>query len=145
MEVAMNAGKKWTKEEEAYLLQELKNNISMEQIAGTHGRTVKGIRLRIEDLAYQMYLAKTPVSEIMTRTKLTKEQLKQAFQRIQTQPPNKTTEVVLELTEIREELAELQEEIQELKGLLIEINKKISVPVPVPSSARPLGRVPHQT
>lgn len=103
------AGQKWTPEEEAALLQHLTNNVSMEEIAGLLGRTIKGVQLRTEDLAYKMHLAKVPMREIMRRTKLTSDQLTEAFQRIQTRPLSKSKQWLA----LREEVAAMHKEMHQ--------------------------------
>ena len=70
-----NPGKKWTDEEENTLLQELDKNINIENIAQIHNRTIGGIRARQRTIAYNMYLKKASIEEIMIKTKLDKEQL----------------------------------------------------------------------
>ena len=70
-----NLGKKWTDEEENILLQELDKNINIENIAQIHNRTIGGIRARQRTIAYNMYLKKASIEEIMIKTKLDKEQL----------------------------------------------------------------------
>jgi hypothetical protein len=70
-----NLGKKWTDEEENTLLQELDKNINIENIAQIHNRTIGGIRARQRTIAYNMYLKKASIEEIMIKTKLDKEQL----------------------------------------------------------------------
>jgi Glu-tRNA(Gln) amidotransferase subunit E-like FAD-binding protein len=110
----MNAGKKWTKEEEAYLLEELRNNHTMEQIAETHERTLKGIILRIELLSYHMYLAKVPVAEILKRSKLTRTQLSEAIQRLAAQKPTKKTNIETELALIHKEIKEVKNMIRSI-------------------------------
>ena len=70
-----NMGQKWTDEEENTLLQELDKNINIENIAQIHNRTIGGIRARQRTIAYNMYLKKASIEEIMIKTKLDKEQL----------------------------------------------------------------------
>ena len=70
-----NLGKKWTDEEENTLLQELDKNINIENIAQIHNRTIGGIRARQRTIAYNMYVKKASIEEIIIKTKLDKEQL----------------------------------------------------------------------
>ena len=59
-----NRGKKWSKVEETELLQHIENNISIDEIANLHKRTISGIRCRINDIAYNMYLSNGNIDEI---------------------------------------------------------------------------------
>ena len=70
-----NGGQKWTDEEENTLLQELDKNINIEIIAQTHKRTIGGIIGRQRTIAYNMYVKKASIEEIIKKTKLDKEQI----------------------------------------------------------------------
>ena len=76
-----NKGKKWTDKEENLLLQELDKNINIEIIAQTHNRTIGGIRGRQRTIAYNMYVKKVSIEEIIRKTKLDKEQILETITR----------------------------------------------------------------
>lgn len=65
-----NIGNKWTQLEEMLLIDELSENISIDEIAKNHGRTVGGIKSRCKDIAYKLYRQNKPIEEITTTTKL---------------------------------------------------------------------------
>mgnify|MGYP006075591895 CR=1 FL=1 len=65
-----NIGNKWTQLEEMLLIDELSENISIDEIAKNHGRTVGGIKSRCKDIAYKLYRQNKPIEEITMTTKL---------------------------------------------------------------------------
>ena len=68
-------GTKWTEEESKRLLEEIKNGLEFEEIAKIHNRSVGGVRARLRQHAYAMYLNKDPIELIMETTKLSKENI----------------------------------------------------------------------
>ncbi len=71
-----NKGKRWYKSEINQLLDEIKNNISIEQIAITHQRTVKAIKFRLLYIGNTMYKDKIEIDEILKITKVNEDELK---------------------------------------------------------------------
>lgn len=67
-----NVGNKWSELEEMLLLEELSENISIDEIARNHSRTVCGIKSRCKDIAYKLYRQNKPIEEIIMTTKLSK-------------------------------------------------------------------------
>jgi hypothetical protein len=53
MKLPNNVGKSWTKTEENQLMEEIKADMDIETIAKDHGRTIKGIEMRIESIIYK--------------------------------------------------------------------------------------------
>ena len=76
-EYPSNMGLKWFEDEEALLLEELKQNIDIETIAQNHNRTKGGINARRREIAYRMYLKNMSIEEIMEQTKLDDECMNQ--------------------------------------------------------------------
>jgi hypothetical protein len=72
-----NLGKKWYDDEDALLMEELNNNIDIEIIAQKHNRTLGGIKCRCGHIAYNMYLKDIPMEEIIEKTHLDEQYIKQ--------------------------------------------------------------------
>ena len=132
IECPTNFGQKWTDEEENTLLQELDKNINIEIIAQTHKRTIGGIRGKQQTIAYNMYVKKASIEEIIIKTKLDKEQIMETITRkensqkktkktkITQEPKIETKKVSLEneIIEMRSEIKELKNTIKELVGMM---------------------------
>ncbi len=104
-EYPSNMGQKWTDEEETTLLEELYNNIDIQTIAQKHNRTIGGIEARRRELAYKMHLKKMSTEEIIKKTKLDYDSIKQTIEKRQKNNSKKTTNT------------------KEIDNILISINK----------------------
>lgn len=121
----INMGQKWTDEEENTLLQELDKNINIEIIAQKHNRTIGGIRGRQRTIAYNMYVKRASIEEIIIKTKLDKEQIMETITRKEnsqkkvkiTQKPKKVS-LENEIIEMRNEIKELKNTIKELVEMM---------------------------
>jgi hypothetical protein len=119
-----NMGQKWTTEEENILLQELDENINVEIIAQTHNRTVGGIKGKQRTIAYNMYIKKVPIEEIIKKTKLDKEQIMETIiTKKKSQKIKKTQDQQIELKKVslENEIIEMKSEINELKKTIKEL------------------------
>ena len=120
-----NMGQKWTDEEENTLLQELDKNINIEIIAQTHNRTIGGIRGRQRTIAYNMYVKKVSIEEIIRKTKLDKEQIIETITRKEN--PQKKVKITQEpkiepkKVSLENEIIEMRSEIKELKNTIKEL------------------------
>lgn len=120
-----NMGQKWTDEEENTLLQELDKNINIEIIAQTHNRTIGGIRGRQRTIAYNMYVKKVSIEEIIIKTKLDKEQIIETITRREN--PQKKVKITQEpkiepkKVSLENEIIEMRSEIKELKNTIKEL------------------------
>ena len=123
-EYPSNIGQKWFDDEEALLLEELKQNIDITKIAQNHNRTMGGINSRRKEIAYKMYLKNMPMEEIVENTKLDEGSIKQTIENRKNYSLKKTTEtkkpfsLVTEITEIKKEITEIKNTIQELVEML---------------------------
>lgn len=119
-----NMGQKWTNEEEKTMLNELKNNIPINEIAHLHGRTIGGINARRNDVAYKLYSDGVSVSEIMTQTKLTHNEIMETITKRKTKTiKSHTPQTPLPL--VTNETNEINE-INEI-NFIDEINETINV------------------
>ena len=134
-----NGGQKWTDEEENTLLQELDKNINIEIIAQTHKRTIGGIIGKQRTIAYNMYVKKASIEEIIKKTKLDKEQIMKTItirenpeKKVKiTQEPEKKVKITqepkikpkkvsleYEIIKMRSDMKELKNTIKELTGMM---------------------------
>ena len=120
-EYPSNMGQKWTDEEEILLLEELNNNLDIGAIAQEHSRTIGGINSRRREIAYKMHLKNISTEEIINKTKLDYDSIKQTIEKRQNNNPKKPISIKSEITEIKKpisiksEIAEMKNEIKELK------------------------------
>jgi hypothetical protein len=120
-----NMGEKWTDEEDNTLLQELDKNINIEIIAQTHNRTIGGIRGRQRTIAYNMYVKKVSIEEIIRKTNLDKEQIMETITRKEN--PQKKVKITQEpkiepkKVSLENEIIEMRSEIKELKNTIKEL------------------------
>ena len=116
-----NMGLMWTGEDENTLLQELNKNTPVEIIAQILKRTIGGILGKQKSIAYNMYIRKMCIEDIIIKTKLDKEQLMDMI----TKQQNKTRTFKNEIFEIKDEIKELKntikDEIKELKNTIKEL------------------------
>lgn len=89
-------GKRWSDEEEASLLLEIKSDVSISDIAKTHDRTYGGITSRLREIACKMLLNGREMHYVIGETHLTENQINEALDRKQrsvtkTQTKNKET------------------------------------------------------
>jgi hypothetical protein len=133
-------GKKWMKEEEQQLLDELQNNMSFHDIATIHERTVCGIKAHCETIIYQMYqnghsneeISKTimfsddDIRYIINKYELKKENHKERCEKrnkehqttIPTMIEPRSSKYELELTELRQEMTSIKNDVKEILRLM---------------------------
>jgi hypothetical protein len=124
-EYPSNFGQKWTDEEENTLLQELDKNINIELIAQIHNRTIGGIIGKQRTIAYNMYVKKVSIEDIIIKTKLDKEQIMETITRKEnSQKKEKTTQkpkIEPKKVSLENEIIEMRSEIKELKITIKEL------------------------
>jgi hypothetical protein len=107
-EYPSNMGQKWTDEEVLLLLEELNNNIDIETISQKHNRTIGGIECRRKEIVYKMYLKKMSTEEIIKKTKLDYDSIKQIIEKKQNISKKQITE---------------KKQTKEIDNVFISINK----------------------
>jgi hypothetical protein len=75
-----NYGKKWSDYEDNTLIYKLEKNIDIETIAQLHKRSIGAIKIRQRTIAYNLYLKKMSIDEIINLTRLDKEQITEAIE-----------------------------------------------------------------
>jgi hypothetical protein len=74
-------GKAWTSGEETQLLESIKQNTQIKQVAMQHERTPGGITSRLRHIAYKLYINNISLENIQTITGLTCEVIADAIKR----------------------------------------------------------------
>jgi hypothetical protein len=110
-----NFGQKWTNEEECMLLEELSKGNNIEIIASNHNRTKGGIISRQRLIAYNMYLKNNSMDEIINKTKLSEDSIKQTI--FKRENSNKRKEPNELKDNFMEEIINKRKEPNELKDL----------------------------
>ena len=117
-EYPSNTGQKWTNEEEILLLEELSKNINIQLIAQCHNRTTGGINARRREIAYKLYNNNNSMDEIILKTKLDRECIREIIERRQNNNSKKITEIKKPL---ESEINEMKNDIKELKNTIKEL------------------------
>lgn len=107
----MMIGAKWTVKEELELLNEIKKNKTVKQIAENHERTVGGINSRIRHIAYNMHKNSVPMNEIENKTKLSRTEIECLIGRtinVNSVKKNKNREIYEKLIEMDKKIVEIK-------------------------------------
>ena len=131
-EYPSNMGQKWTDEEELLLLEELNNNIDIETISQKHNRTIGGIECRRKEIVYKMYLKKMSTEEIIKKTKLDYDSIKQIIEKKQNNSKKQITEKkqTKEIDNVfisinKNDYIELQNDVKNMKNDIIEVKNTL--------------------
>lgn len=125
-EIALNKGKKWTDEEDALLLSELKLNNNFGVIAINHKRTTSSISSRTRKLIYDMYLKNMSIDEIAKLLKIDYAYINDTIEHHKLQEQNKLTKTKsnpkstneYKLNDIKKDIDELKQSIKDLTQLV---------------------------
>jgi hypothetical protein len=127
-----NTGQKWTDGEEILLLEELEENINIDLIAQRHDRTIGGINCRRKEIAYKLYNNNISIEEIINKTKLSDNQIKEIIKKKNKIKNNEFLEenkkdilIESEYLEIKNDIDEIKNEINEIKNILKNIMMKV--------------------
>ena len=126
-----NMGTPWREPEVTTLLKEIKDGITIQEIAKSHKRTEGGIRSRLREIAYDKYKEQMSINDIMELTRLSKDDVIDTITRREyadekkaeksKKPPPvviaKEAEVLSKTLEPKTEKSELQEILKTLKSL----------------------------
>ena len=102
---------KWTDEEDALLLSELKLNNNFGVIAINHKRTTSSISTRTRKLIYDMYLKNMPIDEITQMTNLNYPYINEAIEQETMYSPDKLTNTLKPINELND----IKRDIHEIK------------------------------
>jgi hypothetical protein len=121
-----NIGKKWEPNELQKLLDNVQSNLSITEIALAHGRTEGGIRQRLRDMAYEMYLSGENIINILLKTGITRNELNDKIKRMKS-PENNAQPVEYaavknvdnySIQEMQSDIAEIKSDIKRIFELL---------------------------
>jgi len=126
-EYPTNMGQKWTDEEEALLIAELYNNIDVGTIAQKHNRTIGGIESRRREIAYKMYVNKMSTEEIIKKTKLDYDSIKQTIEKRQKYNSKKQSKEIdnVFISINKNDYLELQNDVKKMKYDVNEIKNTL--------------------
>jgi hypothetical protein len=119
--IQSNVGKKWTDEEETTLLEELKKNIDIKTISQNHKRKIGGIESRRKEIAYKMYFNHMDIKEIIVKTRLNYETIKQIIDTKQNYNTKVKSKSKIPIS-INNDIIEIKNEIKDLKKLISELS-----------------------
>lgn len=124
-----NIGKKWDDEEETLLLEELQQNMDVEMIAQKHGRTIGSIISRRKNIVHKLYNNNISIEDIMNKTKLTDEQIKEIIRR----KYGSMNDIILEseenyinISKIKKYINKIQNNINKIQDDINELNNDIN-------------------
>jgi hypothetical protein len=134
-----NMGKPWREPEVTTLLKEIKDGITIQEIAKSHKRTNGGIISRLCTIAYSKYKGQMSITDIMELTRLSKDQVIEAINKHEyaddkkaekSKKPSpvviaKEVEVLSKTLEPKTEKSELQEILKTLKSLEARVTEYI--------------------
>jgi hypothetical protein len=110
---------KWTDEEDALLLSELKLNNNFGVIAINHKRTTSFISARTRKLIYDMYLKNMSIDEITQITNLNSSYINEAIEQETMYSPDKVTKIKSKPTnDIKKDMDEIKQSIKDLTELV---------------------------
>ena len=129
-EYPLNTGQKWTNEEDTLLFKELGENIDIQLIAQSHNRTIGGINARRKEIAYKLYSNNETIKEIISKTKLSEEQLietiKKKTNKLEGNPVIKIdNQLSIEINKIKNDIKETKNDIKEMKNSIKELVEMI--------------------
>lgn len=94
--IPTNHGKPWKQTDTIELLDNIKNKLTIAEIAILHKRTEGSIRCRLRDMAYQMYLDGKSLLEICEKTGLTEDELNNKINKMVSVNKSKCKNVLVE-------------------------------------------------
>jgi len=125
-DIPCNMGSKWTDKEEMSLLDNIRNNIDIEEIAKKHGRTQGAISARLEVIAIRMYEENRYDTEYIEElTKLNEKTIEEAIykknkNRNNYESKNNISNIYItkdDVENMKKDLQKCHEEIKELREL----------------------------
>jgi thioesterase domain-containing protein len=127
---ASRKGRKWSEDEDADLIKELKNH-TIEQVAELHGRTAKAIQMHLQEIAGRMKEQKIDSEEIKQQLNLKDEDLVAAEKRAKAREDNNSVNLAENLDQLKNKIDGLEAlvlkqsvEMSELKAMLQQLLRK---------------------
>ena len=116
-DVPINMGCKWTDIEEQALLDNIKNNLNIEEIAKKHSRTQGAINARLEVIAIRLYNDNMfDIEHIQNLTRLNERTIREAIDKNKNKPIYEIRNNDVELLNLKRDFQKCNEEIKDLKA-----------------------------
>ncbi len=136
-EYPANTGVKWSDEEDKILLEEIGNNIDFETIAENHKRTIGGIHARRREIAYKMYLSSNSIEEIVSKTKLSRDDINLTITKKQNATDKKqlkensnniaiTVSDKSDVSQLKSDIVSMKSDIVSMRNEIFELKKTIN-------------------
>jgi hypothetical protein len=119
-------GEAWTSEEETQILSKLAQQISLQDIANDHGRTIGSIKSRLKSIAVEMVEKQIPFEQIQTITSITQKEIEDYLEKKKTYQEKKepAKETHSHETITKSDFMEMKCLLYEIKDLLKIISQK---------------------
>ena len=114
----------WSHNEDLYLLQNIKENKSIEEIAIMHKRKEQGIRIRIKNVAFKLYKQGMNKKEISQKTKLNIDTINEIIDENNCKKSN-NFDVKKEILNIKNEIVDIRLDMINIKTLIFEMKNDI--------------------
>jgi len=117
-------GEAWTSEEETAILSKLAQQISLQDIANDHGRTISSIKSRLKSIAIEMVQKQIPFEQIQTITSITQKEIEEFLEKKKTYERKETQTKHSHENITKSDFMEMKCLMYEIKDLLKIISQK---------------------
>ena len=117
-DIPINMGCKWTEIEEQALLDNIKKNLEIEEIAKKHSRTQGAINARLEVIAIRLYNQNMfDMEHIQDLTRLNEKTIREAIDKNKNKPIYEIKNNDVEILNLKEEIKELKASIKNIMDI----------------------------
>jgi hypothetical protein len=117
-DIPINMGCKWTEIEEQALLDNIKNNLDIEEIAKKHSRTQGAINARLEVIAIRLYNHNMfDMEHIQNLTRLNERTIREAIDKNKNKPIYEMKNNDVEILNLKEEIKDLKASIKNIMDM----------------------------
>jgi len=117
-DIPINMGCKWTEIEEQALLDNIKNNLDIEEIAKKHSRTQGAINARLEVIAIRLYNHNMfDMEHIQNLTRLNEKTIREAIDKNKNKPIYEMKNNDVEILNLKEEIKDLKASIKNIMDM----------------------------
>jgi len=117
-DIPINMGSKWTDIEEQALLDNIKKNLEIEEIAKKHSRTQGAINARLEVIAIRLYNQNMfDMEHIQDLTRLNEKTIREAIDKNKNKPIYEIKNNDVEILNLKEEIKELKASIKNIMDI----------------------------
>jgi hypothetical protein len=117
-DIPINMGCKWTEIEEQALLDNIRNNLDIEEIAKKHSRTQGAINARLEVIAIRLYNHNMfDMEHIQNLTRLNEKTIREAIDKNKNKPIYEMKNNDVEILNLKEEIKDLKASIKNIMDM----------------------------